>query len=166
MNRLILVLAVLFTASCMTTEDDSRREQLETTSVSQELSVCSSSCDQPTYNGQPVSCASNYTCYSDAGGAYCWTGSYWNAVYCTPLELCPNGTCDTGAGESSWNCPQDCGPPCGDGICNGYENSSSCPQDCGGGPQCGNGICEAGEAPPQCDCQSDCPNQNPSTHCW
>lgn len=55
------------------------------------------------------STASNYTCYSDAGGAYCWTGSYWNAVYCTPLALCPNGTCDTGAGESSWNCPQDCG---------------------------------------------------------
>lgn len=165
-NRLILVLAVLFTASCMTTDNEQRREELETTSFSQELSVCSSSCDPPTYNGQPVSCASNYTCYSDQAGAYCWTGWYWYEVHCTPATLCPNGTCDTGAGESSWSCPQDCGPPCGDGICNGSENSSSCPQDCGGGPQCGNGVCEAGEAPPQCDCPSDCAPSNPPTYCW
>lgn len=164
MNRIVSVLAILFIASCMTTEDDPRRAELETSTVSQELSVCSSSCDPPTYDGNPVACASNYGCYSDAGGAYCWTGWYWNEVYCVPGgNPCGNGICETWAGESSWNCQQDCGPPCGDGICSPGEN---CPQDCGSGPQCGNGVCEAGEGPPQCECVSDCPYSNPGVHCW
>ncbi len=146
----LLALAVLVTllSACMSDDPEALRADLETSVATQELSVCSSSCDPPTYNGVPVSCASNYGCYSDPAGAYCWQGSYWQNVYCTPAPPpCGNGVCD--AGENTDNCPSDC-PPCGNGICNDNENAWSCPNDCN---ICGDGICGPNESS---YCYDDC----------
>lgn len=123
----------------------------KTATIDQALVVCSSSCDRPTYNGQPVACASNTYCFGAAEGAYCLqdNGTY-AFVGCTAAPsnpVCGDGRCD--AGES---CIADCGPVCGDGICSAGE---SCSADCGPppGPVCGDGICEVSE---HGWCNSDC----------
>lgn len=75
-----------------------------------------------------------------------------------------NGTC--GPGETSGNCPLDCGAAevrgstCdGDGVCEAGEAVTNCASDCGagggGGGTCNNnGVCEAGES--LVDCVVDC----------
>ncbi len=56
------------------------------------------------------------------------------------------------------------GAGCGDGCCRGYicgEDPESCPEDCH--PPCGNGVCEHGETPAGCadDCKTfSCGNHN------
>lgn len=50
-------------------------------------------------------------------------------------QYCGNGYCEWG--ESSSNCPGDCGgapPACGNGSCETGETESSCPEDCDTGP--------------------------------
>ena len=74
---------------------------------------------------------------------------------------CGNGACEPGLGETSSNCPADCGPTtyCGDHICNGSETSYSCPGDCGPPPTyCGDGVCNGSETSYSCpgDCGSGC----------
>ncbi len=68
---------------------------------------------------------------------------------------CGNGDCD--ANENPENCPNDCFT--GDGRCQlAYgETAATAPQDCG--PECGNGVCEKeelGETP--WSCEADCGN--------
>ena len=130
MRYLVVTALLAILASCLTQSDEQIRADLEkTSSFTQELSVCVSSCDSP-YNGVPVSCASNYGCYSDGDGAYCWQGSYWQDVNCVPGPVCGNYSCE--AGENLSNCPQDC-DYCGNGYCGPNESGGGCPQDCGGG---------------------------------
>ncbi|MCH8147624.1 MAG: hypothetical protein IH987_06455, partial [Planctomycetes bacterium] len=89
------------------------------------------------------------------------------------IATCGDGECESGRGEDSCTCPEDCGPPvCGDGVCECEENQGNCCQDCGCGDplcttcnsatnacdsNCGNGTCEpnCGE---NCEtCADDCP---------
>ncbi|MDP6944950.1 MAG: NBR1-Ig-like domain-containing protein, partial [Myxococcota bacterium] len=65
-----------------------------------------------------------------------------------------------GLGESSANCPADCGvSTCGDGACDTGETPTDCPQDCGS--VCGDGVCDDGETAFHCaeDC-SACPDSS------
>jgi len=58
---------------------------------------------------------------------------------CSGTQMCGNGKCQAGQGETCETCPQDCGQcPCGDGICNGNESCGTCPWDCG---ECTEGDC-------------------------
>ena len=80
-----------------------------------------------------------------------------------PAETCGNGVC--GAGESSSNCPGDCGSPppatyCGDGNCDSGEDSANCPADCVVAPYCGDGNCDSDEDYRTCD--EDCVKPPPS----
>jgi len=98
---------------------------------------------------------------------------------------CGDDTCE--GAETCLNCPADCGPCCGDGVCSQAhaENCANCPFDCGcdddercnadtlacecapqceerscGPDGCGNacGVCEANEScTPEGRCQADCP---------
>ena len=73
---------------------------------------------------------------------------------------CGNGTCEPECEENAGNCPQDCQPVCGDGICSTPENCNTCPPDCDA--VCPNGVCEdqgtCGENAASCpqDCQPFC----------
>lgn len=65
-------------------------------------------------------------------------------------QRCGDFRCDPGF-ENYLNCPSDCAPPCGDGICESGESCASCGQDCGtccpgGLVDCGGGNC----------CNADC----------
>lgn len=66
----------------------------------------------------------------------------WSAwKYGNTGAACGDGTCNTSAGENTYNCPGDCGHPmeydcfnCGDGRCDSTcgENSYTCSNDCTG----------------------------------
>lgn len=138
------VVAALLTvlASCLTPSDPEAPADLETSSFKQELSVCTSTCDRPTYNGVPVSCASNYGCYGGSDGVIC--GPYWQFIPCepdTPPSPCGNGTCEPSLGENTSSCSADC--YCGNGTCDSGESAYSCEQDCG---FCGDGYCTSEES--------------------
>lgn len=75
-----------------------------------------------------------------------------------PQDCCGDDICATG--ENFSNCKIDCCGPCGDGRCmkgdcheDDYTSSYYCVEDCG--PTCGNSICEGGETPETCglDCR-------------
>lgn len=129
----IAVIAVAL-VGCFTPESEELTEEKYST-AEQKLSVCSSDCAPPIYNGSPVACASNIFCSSDAAGAYCLNNNgSWTTVSCTAAPVpCGDGIC--GAGENSSNCPVDCPPPsgpvCGDGVCESPERRLTCPEDCG-----------------------------------
>jgi hypothetical protein len=147
----ISILAALL-VGCFNPEDEPREEKYATTA--QELVVCSSSCDPPTYNGSPVACASNTYCFSDAGGAYCLNGDgSWQVAACTTGVYCGDGICN---GNEDWTTCGDCSPPiyCGDGICNGNEDWTTCGDCPPPQPFCGDGVCDAGET--RFNCPSDC----------
>ncbi|MFZ4734845.1 MAG: Kelch repeat-containing protein [Bradymonadia bacterium] len=78
-----------------------------------------------------------------------------------PPAECGDAAC--GPNENCGNCPADCGPCCGNGVCqaNFAENCATCPADCGcpAGQNCdaARRVCEAG-CVPQCmgrDCGDD-----------
>lgn len=132
-------IAVLFAACYSPSEEGMTEEKFS--SKEQAIVVCSSQCAQPTYNGNPVACASNIYCYSDPGGAYCLnSNNTWSNYYCQagqPPIYCGDGTCN--GTDTPQNCPADCGPPppteyCGDGICQpwigegGWNCSECCPR--------------------------------------
>lgn len=134
MKGICFALFAVVLVGCFDPEAGTITEE-RTATAEQKLVVCSSSCDAPTYNGQPVACASNIFCFSDAGAAYCQVDAYnWQVVTCAP-------------GQPS-------GPRCGDGVCNGSDTYYNCPSDCPPPIECGNGVCEAGES--QWSCPSDC----------
>ncbi|MCX8195051.1 MAG: hypothetical protein N3G22_03025 [Candidatus Micrarchaeota archaeon] len=49
---------------------------------------------------------------------------------------------------------QPVGAICGDGVCEGGENSANCPNDCP--PSCGNGICQSSLGETPTTCPADC----------
>jgi hypothetical protein len=53
------------------------------------------------------------------------------------------------------DCPQDCDPACGDGLCSGGEDYQDCPVDCG---FCGDAVCGFSETESSCppDCLDGC----------
>ncbi|MFT7581415.1 MAG: hypothetical protein ACI9MR_003091 [Myxococcota bacterium] len=81
-----------------------------------------------------------------------------------PVDCCkgPFGTSGCGdgfcigftCGENPDTCGDDCGTPCGDGICQAGENPFNCEQDCLL-KVCGNGICEGPDGGPE-ECPQDC----------
>ena len=127
-----------------------------------------------------AACTGAASCVEDCdGSAACVQACYENApsagqkalatlVACaqesecsdSPASQCGNGACESG--ESSGNCPQDCGAPtkCGNGSCENGETAQSCPADCKATTKCGNGACEVGETTQSCP--ADCP---PSANC-
>jgi hypothetical protein len=72
----------------------------------------------------------------------------------TQCMSCGNGYCEPGLGETSSNCPSDCGPYyyCGDGLCTSGEYAGNCMTDC----HCGNGVCDAGWGETSSTCPGDC----------
>jgi V8-like Glu-specific endopeptidase len=69
---------------------------------------------------------------------------------------CGDGKCESG--ETSQNCPMDCGsagPVCGDGTCESGETSQSCPADCQAPAVCGDGKCQAPETSESCPLDCD-----------
>jgi len=66
--------------------------------------------------------------------------------------VCGNGMCE--ARETAENCPVDCSL-CGDGICSDAEKAlKDCPRDCE--PSCGDGVCSAPQET-SANCSTDCP---------
>lgn len=160
MKSLYLAITVVLFAACYSPDEESMTEE-KFSSKEQAIVVCSSDCAPPTYNGNPVACASNIYCYSDAGGAYCLNNNNtWSNYYCQTNPTgprCGDGICN--GTDTQQNCPADCGPPpivCGDGICNGTETSQSCPADCA---ICGDGICQPQNGEGGWNCQDCCRNQ-------
>lgn len=109
----------------------------------------------------------------------CYPNGYVNKDSEGNYHLCGTGWLDTTVacycgdnycldGESTANCPQDCGSNCGDGACNGTETAASCAQDCA---SCGDGICSQSETSFSCpqDCAScgdgTCNNSETPTTC-
>jgi hypothetical protein len=94
----------------------------------------------------------------------------WVAVFSindTPVAAgtgCGDAYCAPG---EPMDCPIDCTPDCGDGVCHAWELGGACPQDCSSGI-CGDNTCEAGE---EDWCEWDCPECgdsicHPSEQTW
>ncbi len=47
-----------------------------------------------------------------------------------PQPFSGDGVCEVSRGENHRNSPTDCGPRCGNGVCNAGENTQNCPGDC------------------------------------
>lgn len=47
-----------------------------------------------------------------------------------PQPFSGDGVCEVSRGEKHSNSPTDCGPKCGNGVCNPGENTQNCPGDC------------------------------------
>ena len=47
-----------------------------------------------------------------------------------PQPFSGDGVCEVSRGETHANSPSDCGPRCGNGVCNAGENTQNCPGDC------------------------------------
>jgi len=87
----------------------------------------------------------------------------WSTINC---PVCGDGNCDSG--ETSENCPADCGAPppppppppaeCPNGTCNvaGGE-CTTCPADCNVAACCGNGLCDVAVGETNGNCPADCP---------
>lgn len=158
MKIVILAFAAILFSACYSPSEEGATEE-KFSSQEQAIVVCSSDCAQPTYNGNPVACASNIYCYSDSAGAYCLnSNNTWSNVYCQANPTgpyCGDGICN---GTETWQTCSDCAPPaayCGDGVCNGGETSMSCPDDCA---FCGNGVCERWNGEGGWNCQDCCRN--------
>ncbi|MBA7640098.1 hypothetical protein ES703_47763 [subsurface metagenome] len=87
---------------------------------------------------------------------------------CTIADCCGNGTCDSAVGESTSNCPEDCGAPsklCGNGTCDPGECRSECTTDCAVADCCGIEGCNTviGETAENCpkDCAALPPTEAP-----
>jgi len=78
---------------------------------------------------------------------------------CTITACCGNGTCDSAVGESTGNCPEDCGAPselCGNGACNPGECRSECATDCTVSDCCGIEGCNTAIGETVENCRKDC----------
>ncbi len=70
--------------------------------------------------------------------------------------VCGDNVCSVSAGESEFNCREDCASPvCGDGYCDSGETSQNCLADCPAAPACGDGSCNGNET--TASCPGDCP---------
>ncbi len=47
-----------------------------------------------------------------------------------PAPFCGDGVCEVSRGETNANCPGDCPPTAGNGICEAGETNANCPGDC------------------------------------
>lgn len=57
--------------------------------------------------------------------------SLWPHSPPLPEPFPDDGVCEVSRGETHQNSPSDCGPTCGDGICQLGEDIHACPGDCG-----------------------------------
>ena len=74
--------------------------------------------------------ASTHACDCLEGGhgvSFCIFGS-WHDCKC--VDVCGNGFCEVAAGETIENCPADCTPRCGNGVCEAGETAAGCTEDC------------------------------------
>ena len=91
----------------------------------------------------------------------------WSEI---PCPICGDGVCESKYGETSENCPADCGAPagCGNGTCDvaGGE-CATCPADCNLAACCGNGTCDAAVGETNANCPADCaaPAECPNGAC-
>lgn len=72
------------------------------------------------------------------------------------VDVCGDGVCCAGAGETACGCPEDCATGCGDGCCQADEDASNCAADC---PDfCGDTFCTGSEDCTNCaeDCATGC----------
>ena len=85
---------------------------------------------------------------------YCWPQSHVVAAV-----TCGDGVCSSPS-EDSGTCPQDCNPGCGNGVCETGQGESNfqCPSDC---PCNADGWCDPGENSTWCP--SDCPSSRGCT---
>jgi hypothetical protein len=162
MKAILLTLAAVLLFGCYSPEEEAMTEE-KFSSKEQAIVVCSSECAPPTYDGNPVACASNLYCFSDAAGAYCLNGNNtWSSYFCQaapPSTYCGDGICN---GGETWQTCSDCPPPgayCGDGICNGGETWQTC-SDCTPPFYCGDGVCNRPDED-RYNC-SDCPGFCPT----
>ena len=81
----------------------------------------------------------------------------WQKWLLTPVAFCGDSICETGEGENASNCQADCGPVCGNWICEAGESCATC-SDCGPCPiGCNNdGFCDLGEDTSCSDCLLAC----------
>lgn len=56
--------------------------------------------------------------------------SLWPNSPPLPEARIGDGVCEVSRGENHANAPTDCGPKCGNGVCNNGENTQNCPGDC------------------------------------
>lgn len=56
--------------------------------------------------------------------------SLWPNSPPLPEPYAGDGVCEVSRGENYASAPSDCGPTCGNGICDGDENTQNCPGDC------------------------------------
>lgn len=56
--------------------------------------------------------------------------SLWPNSPPLPEARIGDGVCEVSRGENHANAPADCGPKCGNGVCNAGENTQNCPGDC------------------------------------
>jgi hypothetical protein len=146
MRSFLWALALATIVGCLDTSV-STDDQPHVSVAKQALSTCTSDCDPPIYDGNPVSCATPDFCMSDANGVDCRYFNYSIHISCQP-NLCGNDICD--AGETFESCPADC--TCGNGTCDDGEIAHTCPTECR--PVCGDGYCDSNETPQSCwaDC--------------
>lgn len=56
--------------------------------------------------------------------------SLWPNSPPLPVPHEADGVCEVSRGETSVSAPSDCGPLCGNKVCNAGENTLNCPGDC------------------------------------
>lgn len=162
MKALFFVAVAMIFAGCFTPEESGDgAEEVKYSTAEQKIVVCASDCLPPTYNGNPVACASNIYCASDAAGAYCLNndGSWSNYFCAAGGSWCGDGICN---GNETYQTCADCPPPttwCGDGICNGNETYQTCADCPPPATWCGDGICNGNET--FRNCRADCPRDPP-----
>ncbi len=111
---MIFIPCMIMGLGCVASIDDAGPENIS--SVEQALNTCTSSCDPPTYDGNPVSCTAQTTCSAYAGYIVCdGMPTYCKkaATRCRigQMPTCTDtdtSGCDAMCGEGQSGCFQSC----------------------------------------------------------